>query len=92
MDKCYCSHVDKVMDQGDAGAYRTIAVQVGGHFPPPANDVSPLMFELLDWWNGASNSLSPVLSSAILHYRFEDIHPFADGNGRTGRAMALWDL
>ncbi len=83
---------DEVMDQGDAGAYRTIAVQVGGHFPPAANDVSPLMFELLEWWNGASNSLSPVLSSAILHYRFEDIHPFADGNGRTGRALALWDL
>ncbi|MBX2847607.1 MAG: Fic family protein [Acidiferrobacterales bacterium] len=83
---------DEVMDQGHAGAYRTIAVQVGGHFPPPANDVSPLMFELLEWWNGASHSLSPVLSSAILHYRFEDIHPFADGNGRTGRALALWDL
>lgn len=83
---------DEVMDQGSAGAYRTIAVQVGGHFPPPANDVSPLMFELLEWWNGASSSLSPILSSAILHYRFENIHPFADGNGRTGRALALWDL
>ena len=36
--------------------------------------------------------LSPVLSSAIVHYRFEAIHPFADGNGRTGRALALWEL
>lgn len=82
---------DTVMDQGTAGAYRTIQVQVGRHFPPAAADVSPLMFELLEWWNGASSKLSPVLSSAILHYRFEDIHPFADGNGRTGRALALWD-
>ena len=82
---------DTVMDQGAAGAYRTIQVQVGKHIPPAAADVSPLMFELLEWWN-ESSELSPILSSAILHYRFEDIHPFADGNGRTGRALALWDL
>jgi Fic family protein len=50
------------------------------------------MFELLDWWNKRSVKVSPVLSSAILHYRFEAIHPFADGNGRTGRALALWEL
>ena len=50
------------------------------------------MFELLEWWNKQSTGLSPVLSSAILHYRFEHIHPFADGNGRTGRALALWEL
>ena len=83
---------DEVMDQGQAGAYRTIAVQVGHYIPPEPNAVSPLMFELLEWWNTASTTLSPVLSSAIVHYRFEDIHPFADGNGRTGRALALWDL
>ena len=46
----------------------------------------------LDWWNTATSKLSPVLSSAILHHRFESIHPFADGNGRTGRALALWEL
>lgn len=81
-----------VMDQGTAGSYRTIQVRVGNHFPPAAVDVSGLMFELLEWWNKKSVELSPVLSSAILHYRFEDIHPFADGNGRTGRALALWEL
>ena len=83
---------DTVMDQGTAGSYRTISVRVGNHFPPAALDVSGLMFELLDWWNKKSVELSPVLSFAILHYRFEHIHPFADGNGRTGRALALWEL
>lgn len=82
----------EVMDQGEAGRYRSIAVRVGGHLPPPPGDVSGLMFELLDWWNNRAPAISPVLSSAILHYRFEDIHPFADGNGRTGRALALWEL
>jgi Fic family protein len=83
---------DEVMDQGLAGAYRTMGVRVGNHFPPHPDDVSPQMFELLEWWNTRATELSPILSSAILHYRFEDIHPFADGNGRTGRALALWEL
>ena len=82
----------QVMDQGEAGQYRTIAVKVGSYRPPAASAVSGLMFELLEWWNDESGGLSPVLSSAILHYRFEAIHPFADGNGRTGRALALWEL
>ena len=50
------------------------------------------MFDLLEWRNTAATKLSPVLSSAILHHRFESIHPFADGNGRTGRALSLWEL
>jgi Fic family protein len=82
----------EVMDQGEAGRYRTIGVRVGRYVPPAPEDVSGLMFELLDWWNKRAANLSPVLSSAILHYRFEAIHPFADGNGRTGRALALWEL
>ncbi len=82
----------EVMDQGEAGTYRTIAVRVGNYLPPPPDVVSGLMFELLEWWNEPAAQLSPVLSSAILHYRFEAIHPFADGNGRTGRALALWEL
>ena len=81
-----------VMDQGEATRYRTIAVRVGNHLPPPAADVSGLMFELLERWNHEAPKLSPVLSSAVLHYRFEHLHPFADGNGRTGRALALWEL
>lgn len=83
---------EEVMDQGSAGQYRDFGVQVGIHVPPPASKVKPLMSELLSWWNKPALSLSPILSSAILHYRFEYIHPFADGNGRTGRALALWDL
>jgi Fic family protein len=82
----------EVMDQGEAGTYRTISVRVGNYLPPPPGAVSGLMFELLEWWNEPAAQLSPVLSSAILHYRFEAIHPFADGNGRTGRGLALWEL
>ena len=82
----------EVMDQGEAGRYRTIRVRVGPYVPPPPDEVSGLMFELLEWWNKDAAGISPVLSSAILHHRFEAIHPFVDGNGRTGRALALWEL
>ncbi len=81
-----------VMDQGEAGRYRSIQVRVGKHVPPGAEFVSGLMRELLDWWNGPSTEWSPVISSSVLHYQFENIHPFADGNGRMGRMLALWDL
>jgi Fic family protein len=81
-----------VMDQDQPGRYRTIMVRVGDHIPPAPTEISGLMLELLEWWNRASGELSPVLSSAVLHYRFEAIHPFGDINGRTGRALALWEL
>ncbi len=81
-----------VMDQGNEGVYRTIRVIVGRHVPPPPAQVPGLMNELLEWWNGPSGDLPPVVTSAVIHYRFEAIHPFADGNGRAGRALALWEL
>jgi Fic family protein len=39
----------QVMDQGEAGRYRTIRVRVGDYLPPPPLDVSGLMFEMLEW-------------------------------------------
>jgi Fic family protein len=81
-----------VMDQGKAGVYRNVEVKVGPYLPPKAREVKSLMTDLLYWWNTKGPELSPVLSQAIIHYRFEAIHPFADGNGRTGRTLALWEL
>lgn len=81
-----------VMEQGNAGRYREIPVRVGRYIPPPPEQISGLMSELLDWWNREAPKWSPVVSSAVIHYRFEEIHPFADGNGRAGRTLALWEL
>ncbi len=79
-----------VMDQGKAGEYRTIRVKVGDYIAPRPEAVRRMMSDLLEWWN--RESISPILSSAIVHYQFETIHPFADGNGRTGRMLSLWEL
>jgi Fic family protein len=81
-----------VMDQGQAGEYRRIQVWVGNHKPPPPERVEELMTALLDWWNGPARAWSPVISSAVVHYQFEEIHPFGDGNGRVGRLLSLWEL
>src|SRR5881628_3984519 len=82
----------EVMDQGKAGEYRTIRVKVGNYVAPPADRVQPMMSELLDWWNKQAAKVSPILSSALVHHQFETIHPFADGNGRAGRMLSLWEL
>ena len=81
-----------VMDQGTEGEYRTIRVQVGPFRPADPAEVLTQMDELLEWWNGPSAVLTPVITSAVIHHRLETIHPFADGNGRAGRAVALWEL
>jgi Fic family protein len=55
------------------------------HIAPPANRLPHLMKQLFRWL-GATD-LHPLVASAVFHYEFEFIHPFADGNGRMGR---LW--
>jgi len=82
----------QVMDQGEAGKYRTIRVRVGTYIAPPPDKVRPLMSDLLAWWNKDAAAISPILSAAIVHHQFETIHPFADGNGRAGRMLSLWEL
>src|ERR1039457_1724681 len=53
--------------------------------PPPPELVSDLVSDLVAFSN--DDSLPAVAQAAIAHYQFETIHPFVDGNGRTGRAL-----
>ena len=55
------------------------------HIAPPANIVPSLIKQLFDWVK--SSNINMLIKSSIFHYEFEFIHPFNDGNGRTGR---LW--
>ena len=82
----------EVLDRGPLGAYRDYQVYVGSYIPPKAKDAGRIMDDLLEWLNKRGQALPAVFSSAILHYQFEFIHPFGDGNGRTGRLLALWEL
>lgn len=80
------------LDREPVGLFRPYAVRVGGHVAPPAKEVPGLMAELLDWVNGPGKVWPAVVSSAVLHFQFEHIHPFGDGNGRVGRVLAAWEL
>jgi Fic family protein len=53
--------------------------------PPPPEYVRDLLDDLCRFCN--EDSIPPVAQAAIAHSQFETIHPFADGNGRTGRAL-----
>ena len=54
---------------------------------PPARFVPDLMAELFDWMEKNHKTVHPLILSAVFHYEFVFIHPFADGNGRMAR---LW--
>jgi Fic family protein len=58
-------------------------------YTPPDNfdTISNLMKNLEEYLNDREDDVSPLIKLAIQHYQFESIHPFYDGNGRTGRII-----
>lgn len=80
------------VDDGPIGSYRKTDVRAGLHVCPAWRQVPRLTGDMLGWLNGPAAELPAVFSSAILHLRFVEIHPFRDGNGRVGRALATWQL
>lgn len=77
------------IDVDNAGNYRRLNVRIGGtdYVPPPALAVPERMEEFGRWLAG-SKPEHPLAVAAIAHAWFETIHPFVDGNGRTGRLLA----
>lgn len=72
----------------EAGIFRSggVGVYAGEdliHAGTPPQYVPDLISELFGWLK--ESTLHPLIKSCIFHYEFEFIHPFADGNGRTGR-------
>lgn len=82
----------------DAGRFRSggVGIYAGEeliHMAPPADLVPSLMADLFDWLRNSEDH--PLIKGCVFHYEFEFIHPFSDGNGRTGRLwhtaiMASW--
>jgi Fic family protein len=77
-----------------AGNFRPSTVTIRGskHVPPDAWEVPELMEELCDYVNNNWESTTPLHLAAYTMWRMNWIHPFADGNGRTARAVSYLTL
>jgi len=62
-------------------------IQDARYVPPPPNDVPELLEALVEYANHDGDDLHPLFRIGMIHYQFETIHPFLDGNGRLGRLL-----
>ncbi|HWS30059.1 MAG TPA: Fic family protein [Clostridia bacterium] len=77
-----------------AGVYRDIPCRIAGSdaaFSPPAEILSE-MRHLINEYEGAMQRYHISRRIAVFHLRFVTVHPFVDGNGRTGRLLMNFDL
>lgn len=84
----------KGIDDDNAGHYRTVNVRISGaeHLPPDQVRVPELMESFITWYQTEAMALHPVERAARVHSDFVKIHPFVDGNGRTGRLLMNLEL
>ena len=79
-----------VIDRAEAGRYRQLDVKAAGteYAYPPHYLLPELMVGFVEWLNSdTAQQLHPIDYAAEAHCRFVGIHPFRDGNGRTGRLL-----
>jgi Fic family protein len=78
------------------GAFRLTHVYIGDRLsgieearfvPPPPEQVPPLMEDLATFAARPTATYGPLIDCGVIHYQFEAIHPFEDGNGRLGRLL-----
>lgn len=77
--------------QNYIGAKLTTKIENASYVPPPVEAMLTCMNQLEEFINGRPE-FPPLIRQALIHYQFEAIHPFQDGNGRVGRLLLTLDL
>ena len=88
--------IQKELEQNDAGVrrqsgtvLRNMATGEVVFEPPQEYEVIQKLLTNLEQYINEPNDIDPLVTMAIIHYQFESIHPFYDGNGRTGRIINI---
>lgn len=90
-----CIKIVQIIKQNNAGIRVTPGTTLLNgrgekvYTPPTGEDVIRNKLANLEQFINDYDNLDPLIKMAIMHYQFEAIHPFADGNGRTGRILLL---
>ena len=76
------------------GRIRFFPIKIeGADFNPPnEKDVPKLIKEMIKFYYKNKRKFHPFVMACLIHAKFVEIHPFEDGNGRTGRALMNWVL
>ncbi|MEF2246452.1 Fic family protein [Paenibacillus sp. IITD108] len=78
----------------DKGVYRRVPVMITGSSHQPASPylIPSLMERMMEEYHTTMKDMHVVERVALFHLKFESVHPFIDGNGRTGRLLMNLDL
>jgi len=76
------------------GRVRFFPVKIEGtdFTPPKPEKVKPLLTKMINFYNENKRKIHPFVLACLMHAQFVEIHPFEEGNGRTGRALMNWIL
>ena len=76
------------------GRVRFFPVKIEGidYKPPAPEQVKPLLKKMIAFYYENKRKIHPFVLACLIHAQFVEVHPFEDGNGRTGRALMNWVL
>lgn len=94
--KKYIVEIQAILEKNSAGVRRQSGTvlknaQTGEvvFTPPQDYETVQSLLDNLEHYINEPNDIDPLINMAIIHYQFESIHPFYDGNGRTGRIINI---